>query len=116
VKVLLDSCVWGPSAEERIAAGHDVARVGDWLADPGDNAVLAAAAVDGRVLVTLDKDFGEIAIVRGMKHAGIIRLVGISVRRQGSACRFVLGPAWRIPPTRCGRDRRTRTHPYPVTR
>jgi predicted nuclease of predicted toxin-antitoxin system len=32
---------------------------------------------ESRVLVTLDKDFGELAIMKGAPHAGIIRLVGI---------------------------------------
>jgi len=32
------------------------------------------------VLVTLDKDFGELAIVRGIAHSGIVRIVGGSVR------------------------------------
>jgi len=32
------------------------------------------------VLVTLDKDFGELAIVKGALHAGIVRLVAIRAR------------------------------------
>ena len=64
--------------------------VGDWIRDPGDEAVLNAAVSDGRLLVTLDKDFGEIAIVHGRQHAGIIRLVGFSARRHGRTCRMVL--------------------------
>jgi predicted nuclease of predicted toxin-antitoxin system len=34
------------------------------------------------VLVTLDKDFGELAIRQGAKHCGIIRLVGFSATEQ----------------------------------
>jgi predicted nuclease of predicted toxin-antitoxin system len=34
--------------------------------------------------VTLDKDFGELAVVRGARHAGIIRLVNLAARSQGS--------------------------------
>jgi hypothetical protein len=40
---------------------------------------------DGRVLVTLDKDFGELAIMKGAPHAGIVRLVGIRARDLGPA-------------------------------
>jgi len=40
--------------------------------------------------VTLDKDFGELAIVRGVVHSGVIRIVGISARRQGDVCLRVL--------------------------
>lgn len=35
---------------------------------------------------TLDKDFGERAIVMGEAHSGIIRLAGIRAREQGAAC------------------------------
>ena len=37
----------------------------------------ASLRADGRVLVTLDKDFGELAILHGVAHAGIVRLVGL---------------------------------------
>ena len=42
------------------------------------------------VLVTLDKDFGELAIVKGMAHSSIIRLVGLRARDQGPVCGVVL--------------------------
>lgn len=54
--------------------------------DPGDEELLQRAYADARILVTLDKDFGELAIVRAQPHAGIIRLVRIPARRQGSIC------------------------------
>lgn len=44
------------------AAGHDVIWAGDWPSDPGDEEILDQAAAQGRVLVTLDKDFGELAV------------------------------------------------------
>jgi len=90
VKLLLDACVWGGAKEVLIAFGHDVTWAGDWPDDPGDEALLSAANVEGRVLVTLDKDFGELAVVRGQPHQGIIRLVGISARRQAATCQGVL--------------------------
>jgi len=82
VKLLLDSCVWGGTATRLRAAGHDVVWSGDWPTDPGDEEILARAFTEGRVLVTLDKDFGELAIVRGLPHAGILRLVGLSALQQ----------------------------------
>jgi predicted nuclease of predicted toxin-antitoxin system len=42
------------------------------------------------VLITLDKDFGELAVVRRLAHAGIVRLVAFSARAQGDACVEVL--------------------------
>lgn len=61
------------------ALGHDVAWVGEWPRDPGDEAILAGAADDGRVLVTLDEDFGKLAVLHRRSHVGIIRLVEQSV-------------------------------------
>jgi predicted nuclease of predicted toxin-antitoxin system len=40
--------------------------------------------------VTLDKDFGELAIFRGQPHCGIIRLVNLPAREQAPACLAVL--------------------------
>jgi len=90
VKLLLDTCVWGKSADELRAAGHDVVWAGDWTEDPGDQEILARAAAEERVVVTLDKDFGNLAIVRGLRHCGLVRIVDISARRQGSVIRHVL--------------------------
>jgi predicted nuclease of predicted toxin-antitoxin system len=91
VKFLLDACVWGGARAELVAAGHDVVWAGDWLRDPGDEEIMERAASEGRVLVTLDKDFGELAIVRGKVHCGIVRLVNISARRQAAVCLEVVG-------------------------
>jgi predicted nuclease of predicted toxin-antitoxin system len=69
MKILLDTCVWGGVAQELRAAGHDVGRAGDWQEDPGDDEILERAHKEGRVLVTLDKDFGELAIVHERPHS-----------------------------------------------
>lgn len=90
MRVLLDSCVWGGAREAIAAAGHHVMWVGDWEGDPGDSTILDAAYAEARVLVTLDKDFGELAILKGARHAGIVRLVGIRARDQGPAVVQVL--------------------------
>ena len=90
MKVLLDTCVWGGVSDLLRDAGHDVDWVGEWPEDPGDEAILARARRDGCVLVTLDKDFGELAILRDLPHCGIVRLVGMSASRQGHVCRHVL--------------------------
>lgn len=83
MKALLDTCVWGGATKELADAGHDVIWAGAWLSDPGDEEILARAHAEDRVLVTLDKDFGELAIVRGHPHSGIVRLVGVRAREQG---------------------------------
>lgn len=65
--------------------------VGDWNADPGDEEVLAHAEQNAQVLVTLDKDFGELAVVLGARHAGIVRLVDFRYLEQGPVCARVIG-------------------------
>jgi predicted nuclease of predicted toxin-antitoxin system len=45
-----------------------------------------AAFDEERVLITLDKDFGELAVVYGRPHRGIIRLVGLPSRQHGTYC------------------------------
>ena len=74
--VLLDTCVWGGTAPELSRMGHNVDWSGNWERDPGDQTILEIAHSRKCILVTLDKDFGELAILKGMPHAGIIRLIG----------------------------------------
>jgi predicted nuclease of predicted toxin-antitoxin system len=91
MKVLLDSCVWGGVRRELEAGGHDVSAAFDWEKDPGDEEILEIAHREGRILITLDKDFGELAIIRGRLHSGILRLVDISATLQGAVSQHVLG-------------------------
>jgi predicted nuclease of predicted toxin-antitoxin system len=91
VRILLDACVWAGARDALRDAGHEVECVADWRADPGDEQVLAHAAKHRQVLVTLDKDFGELAIVREQPHAGIIRLANFRAAAQGPACVQVVG-------------------------
>jgi predicted nuclease of predicted toxin-antitoxin system len=91
MKILLDTCVWGGARNHLEAAGHDVVWAGDWREDPGDEEILAHAHKEARILVTLDKDFGEMAIAREIPHSGIIRLVNFRAREQGVICLRVIG-------------------------
>ncbi|WP_446370951.1 DUF5615 family PIN-like protein [Coleofasciculus sp. G3-WIS-01] len=90
MKLLLDTCVWGGVQSELITAGYDVIWTGNWSEDPGDEEILATAYRECRILVTLDNDFGELAIFRGTAHHGILRLVNLSTRQQASVCLQVL--------------------------
>lgn len=90
MKVLIDSCVAGSVAPALVSAGHQIECVTDRPADPGDAAILAHAKSTGQVVVTLDKDFGELAVVRGHAHAGIVRLAGFRAGQQAAACVAVL--------------------------
>ena len=90
MKVLLDTCVYGGGVEILEAAGYDVIWAGNWPRDPGDEEILRRAYSEGRILITLDKDFGELAVLFGRLHCGIIRLVGVSSIQQPVVCMRVL--------------------------
>lgn len=90
MKLLLDSCVWGKAKEQLFAAGHDVVWAGDWDEDPGDDMIIAQAYAEERILITLDKDFGELAFLHNTPHHGIIRIVNHPARRQAAICLEIL--------------------------
>jgi predicted nuclease of predicted toxin-antitoxin system len=90
MKILLDSCISAILRPPLEADGHEVDWVGDWSADPGDAEILAFAYQQGAVVVTLDKDFGTLAVLHRQPHAGIVRLVNLSLRDQARVCLMVL--------------------------
>ena len=90
MKILLDACVSPQAKLELETAGHDVVWAGDWTDDPGDPAILSQANQEGRVLVTLDKDFGELGVLREAPHCGIVRIVNFPASQQGRACAEIL--------------------------
>ena len=90
MRLLLDTCVWGGACKELQSAGHDVVWAGEWSEDPGDDEILERAHREGRILVTLDKDFGELAIIHQIPHSGIIRLVNLSSGQQAVVCLRVI--------------------------
>ncbi len=91
MKFLLDVCVSSRSLEAFLAgAGHDV--LSAVAIDPraSDERLLALALEDERVLVTEDKDFGELVFVRKLPHGPIVRLVELTVDEQVTGMREVL--------------------------
>jgi predicted nuclease of predicted toxin-antitoxin system len=85
LKVVCDEGVDRPIVDALRAAGHDVSYVAEM--DPGiaDEDVLEFAARDRRVLVTADKDFGELVFRQNRLHHGIVllRLHGLSPAEKG---------------------------------
>jgi predicted nuclease of predicted toxin-antitoxin system len=72
MRFLLDMNLPPALAEWLREEGHDAVHVGEaGLGDSSDSAIFAHAAVDRRVVVTFDLDFGELA-VPGRRHAGVI--------------------------------------------
>ena len=129
VRLLLDACVWGGASATVRGAGHDVIWAGDWIEKPGDDEIIARAAGERRILVTLDKDFGELAVVHRVPHADRMRLVGFSAigRHDGgdydTSARLIAPPFCRPKrPSHCsaecpryfGRDMLQRLHEQPA--
>jgi predicted nuclease of predicted toxin-antitoxin system len=91
VKFLLDVCVSSWSLQASLAdQGHDV--LSAMAVDPkaSDEQLMALALHDERVLITEDKDFGELIFVRRLPHGPMVRLVELSVDEQVRAMTEVL--------------------------
>lgn len=80
MRFLVDVNAGGRLSEWLAAQGHDVRQVAG--RDPGmlDEEVLNWAASEARIIVTVDKDFGEMAIAQGKLHCGIwkVWLLGLN--------------------------------------
>jgi predicted nuclease of predicted toxin-antitoxin system len=75
MRLYLDQMLDLDVAAALLAAGHDVIRTaecGQQRAD--DTEVLARANRDGRILITLDKHFGDWVVLPLAEHAGVIRV------------------------------------------
>ena len=88
--ILLDSCVWGGALASLQSYGHDTEWTGQWDKDPGDETILEYANSQQKILVTLDKDFGELAILKGKPHQGIIRLSGFRAKQLADVIHYIL--------------------------
>jgi predicted nuclease of predicted toxin-antitoxin system len=90
MRLLLDSCLSPALTEALREAGHDVESTLDWPRDPGDSEILRIAFESNRVLITLDKDFGELVYAHGQDHAGVLRLASIPSFEHAAACLLAL--------------------------
>ena len=82
MRFLVDRCAGHRLAEWLGNNGHDVVEAQTLGPDPGDRALLELAESENRVLVTMDKDFGELIYLRRVSHAGLIRLPDVRVARR----------------------------------
>jgi predicted nuclease of predicted toxin-antitoxin system len=72
VRLLLDSNIVAQAVRALRAAGYDVIYAGERDVDPGDRALLAEAALDGRVFITKDRDLGTLVYRDRQPHRGIL--------------------------------------------
>ena len=72
MKCKLDENLGDLGRELLAAAGHDVSTVGmQGMSGSGDAALYEACRVEGRILITLDRDFGEVLRFPPEDTAGI---------------------------------------------
>ncbi|MDZ4772860.1 MAG: DUF5615 family PIN-like protein [Planctomycetota bacterium] len=90
MRILLDTYVSGRVGEQIREHGCDVLWSGDMQSDPGDDELLALTLRERRILVTLDKDFGERAVLKRRSHRGVLRLVGSKPSDRERICRSAL--------------------------
>ena len=82
MRFLIDRCAGGRLAAWLRDKGHDVTEARELGADPGDRALLGRAAAEGRILVTIDTDFGKLVYASGAPHAGVVRLPDAPAERR----------------------------------
>ena len=78
MKFLIDRYAGHRLAEWLRQQGHDVVESRERGPDPGDRTLLTWAASEQRILVTMDKDFGEFIFRDNAPHRGLVRLPNIS--------------------------------------
>ena len=100
MRLLADENFPLPTIDALRQAGHDVTWVRTDLPGTGDAALLDIAEADGRVLLTLDKDFWQLAI----QHRKPLERSGVILFRSTRQFQRTSRP-WccaRWPPTRTG--------------
>ncbi len=91
MKFLLDVCVASNVLRKTLSdLGHDVFSAQDGYAIASDQTLLELAYREERVLVTKDKDFGELVFSLRLPHPCIVRLDGLTVTEETAAIRNVI--------------------------
>ena len=82
MKFLIDRCAGRSLADWLRDQGHDVVESRERGPDPGDRILLEWAALELRILVTMDKDFGEMIFAENAAHCGLVRLPDVPAARR----------------------------------
>ncbi len=72
------------------AEGHEVLSALDVNQEATDQEIMALALQEDRILITEDKDFGELVFVRGLPHPCIVRFVEMPVAEKVEAMRELI--------------------------
>ena len=86
MKFLLDVCVASNVLCKTLSdLGHDVLSARDGYADASDRTLLDLAYREKRVLLTEDKDFGELVFLMRLPHPCIVRFDELTVDEEAAA-------------------------------
>ncbi|MEW8960038.1 MAG: DUF5615 family PIN-like protein [Moorella sp. (in: firmicutes)] len=90
MKFLIDVCAGGKLSFWLKEMGYDVADVRSKDCCLTDEEIIDWAIKEQRVIITADKDFGELAIVKGKCNTSIIRLPDVPFEERKKLLTFVL--------------------------
>ena len=79
---LVDRCAGRRLTQWLQSQGHDARDARELGPDPGDRALLERAVSENRILITMDKDFGELIHLHGRPHRGLIRLPDVRMAQR----------------------------------
>ena len=74
MRFLADTNIVARAVHAMGAAGHDVVYLGERTADPGDQALLAEAVAEGRIILTKDHDLGVLVHRDLQPQCGVLLL------------------------------------------
>ncbi len=74
MKFLVDECTGTSVVACLRDEGHDAVAVVEVMPEADDEEILDRAVAEGRIVVTNDKDFGEMVFRSGLAHRGVVLL------------------------------------------
>lgn len=90
LKFLLDANVGTTVGSFLKAEGHNVASVTDLDPRMTDQKILELAHREDQILVTCDKDFGDLIFNKNLPHKGVVRLEDTSPKHQVAYLKSIL--------------------------
>jgi predicted nuclease of predicted toxin-antitoxin system len=72
MRFLIDECVHGDVTAYLRSTGHDVVYIAEIASGSQDEDILKKAVEEGRILITNDKDFGDLVFRSGQPHHGVL--------------------------------------------
>ena len=90
MKFLVDECTGTSVVACLRDEGHDAVAVVEVMPEADDEEILDRAVAEGRIVVTNDKDFGELVYRSGWEHRGV---AGLDLHSGGVAKHFSWGLA-----------------------